>query len=245
MRLGANPAARLFGRMDPQAVPTEIAGVESLRVTFPSQGHQLSGILYFRHAKNPTALPPAVIVTGSWTTVKEQMPARYAPMLAEAGYAALIFDFRGYGESEGLPREVESPALKAQDIRAAVAFLQTNGGVDGRRIGVLAICASAGYAVVAARNEDPGIKSIAMVAPWLHNKQIVRELYGGEAGVSRAARAGSRSPARSSASRASSATSRWPASATRAPPCSARRRRWTTSSTPSGGQSPSGARASP
>jgi uncharacterized protein len=179
---GAAPEEpRLFGRMGPQAEDSN--GVESLRVTFTSQGHQLSGVLYFRHVKSPIAQPPAVIITGSWTSVKEQMPAHYAPLLAEAGYTALIFDFRGYGESEGLPREVESAVLKAQDIRAAVSFLQGNGGVDGRRIGVLAICMSAGYAAMAAQ-DDPGIKSIAMVAPWLHNKQILKQIYGGDAGVS-------------------------------------------------------------
>ncbi len=165
------------------AAPTEAGGVESVRVSFNSQGNQLVGQLYFRPTKNPTNLPAAVIVTGSWTTVKEQMPARYAPILAEAGYATLIFDFRGFGESEGLPRDVESPKLKSEDIRAAVAFLQANGGIDSRRIGVLAICASAGYTALAAQ-EDPGIKSIAMVAPWLHNKEIVRQIYGGEMGVS-------------------------------------------------------------
>jgi uncharacterized protein len=170
-----------FGRMA-EPPPTAASGVESLRVGFLSQGHQLAGVLYFRHTTNPTHLPAAVIVAGSWTSVKEQMPARYAPLLADAGYATLIFDFRGYGESEGLPREVESAALKAADIRAAVAYLQKNGGVDSRRIGVLAICASAAYTALAAQ-EDPGIKSIAMIAPWLHNREIVRQIYGGEAAV--------------------------------------------------------------
>ena len=47
------------------------------------------------------------------------MPASQAPALAHAGFAALTFDFRGCGESEGEPREVESPRAKADDIEAA------------------------------------------------------------------------------------------------------------------------------
>ena len=170
--------SKVFGRMS----GAEASPVESLRVTFPSQGQELVGLLYFKPSQNAHSLPPPIIITGSWTTVKEQMPSSYAPLLAEAGFAALIFDFRGYGESGGEPREVESPRLKAQDIRAAVAFLQTNGGVDGRRIGVLAICASAGYAALAA-SDEPGIKSLALVAPWLQNRAIVQTMYGGEVGV--------------------------------------------------------------
>ncbi len=66
--------------------------------------------------------------------------------------------------------------------RAAVRFLETNDNVDPKRIGVLPICASSGYTVVAVKAE-PGIRSIAMVAPWLHNKAIVESFYGGAVGV--------------------------------------------------------------
>jgi uncharacterized protein len=149
-------------------------------VTFESQGKRLVGRLYLPEGKD--RLPPVVIVTGSWLTVKEQMPARYAPLLVDAGFAVLTFDFRGFGGSDGQLREVESPARKADDIRAAVHFLQKQPNVDGSRIGVLPICASAGYAAVASTTE-PAIKSITMVAPWLHDKAIVESIYGGAAGV--------------------------------------------------------------
>jgi len=150
-------------------------------VTFESHGQKLAGRL-FLPAGRTSAYPPVIIVTGSWLTVKEQMPARYASILAAAGFSALTFDFRGFGESEGEPREVESPAAKAEDILAAVAFLQRYSTVAGSRIGALPICASAGYLAVAQATE-PAIESIAMVAPWLHDKAIVEAIYGGPAGV--------------------------------------------------------------
>jgi uncharacterized protein len=149
-------------------------------VSFDSGGRALIGRLYLPPGGGPA--PPVVMVTGSWTTVKEQMPARYAPLLAQAGVAALTFDFRGFGESEGQPREVESAALKAEDFRAATRFLQASREVDGRRIGALAICASAGY-VAKAAPDAPAIKSLALVAPWLHDRAIVTAIYGGEAAI--------------------------------------------------------------
>ena len=150
------------------------------QITFFSQGARLTGRLW----SPPGRRRPAVLVTGSWMTVKEQMPGRYAPLLADAGFAAMTFDFRGFGESEGAPREVESPAQKAEDIRNAVAFLRTHPDVDGDRIGALAVCASAGYAAAAAAGAGGALRSIAMIAPWLHDAEIVRAVYGGEEGVS-------------------------------------------------------------
>ena len=149
-------------------------------ISFYSQGARLAGTLWTSPSSRGRA--PAVIVTGSWTTVKEQMPARYAPILADAGFVVLTFDFRGFGESEGQPREVESAHGKAVDIRNAVAFLRTLPAVDADRIGMVPICASAGYAAAAMIGE-PHIRSVAMVAPWLHDAEIVRTVYGGEDAV--------------------------------------------------------------
>jgi dienelactone hydrolase len=148
-------------------------------ISFFSQGARLAGALWSPSSRGRA---PAVIVTGSWTTVKEQMPANYAPLLVAAGYAVLTFDFRGFGESEGEPRDVESARSKADDIRNAVAFLRTRPGVDPDRVGAVPICASAGY-VAAAMLDEPHIRSVAMVAPWLHDAEIVRATYGGGAAV--------------------------------------------------------------
>jgi fermentation-respiration switch protein FrsA (DUF1100 family) len=151
------------------------------RVTFESDGTKLVGDLYTPQGHKDGGLP-ALIVTGSWLTVKEQMPAVYAARMAADGFAALTFDYRGWGESDGEPRSFEVPASKARDIQNAVGFLQKRVGVDSARIGALAICASCGYLALAA-TEDSRIRSIAMVAPWLHNAELVRLMYGGETGV--------------------------------------------------------------
>ena len=150
------------------------------RTTFFSQGARLAASLWTKSATAERR--PAVVVTGSWTTVKEQMPANYAPLLAEAGFVAMTFDFLGFGESEGGPREVESARSKAEDFRNAFAYLRSHPAVDADRIGALTICASSGYVALASIGE-PHVKSVAMVAPWLHNATIVRDVYGGDTGV--------------------------------------------------------------
>ncbi|MFI0719122.1 alpha/beta hydrolase [Streptomyces sp. NPDC021224] len=70
-----------------------------------------------------TAPLAGALVAGTWTSVKEQRADRYAEELARRGFAALSFDFTGYGESDGAPRAYESPEVKIRDLRAAADFL--------------------------------------------------------------------------------------------------------------------------
>ena len=169
-------------------------GVRVERVRFTGEGAPMVGDLYLPDRGAADRLP-ALVVTGSWITVKEQMPAEYAKRLAEAGYAALTFDFRGYGESGGAPRQYESPARKSKDIASAVSFLATHGRVDSSRIGLLGVCASTGYAAEVAAT-DERVRTLALVAPWLHDGPLVRAMYGGEEGVRERAERGRSARAR-------------------------------------------------
>lgn len=152
-------------------------------VVFHSHGIPLSG--RFIHARPSLRdRSPAVIVAGSWLTVKDQMPALYGRRLADAGYTAFTFDFAGFGESQGEPRQAEIPSRKIDDIRAAVDFLRGLSFVDPDRIGCVAVCASAQYAL-AALGQGVALASFASIAGWYHDRRSVAPFYGGEEGVER------------------------------------------------------------
>ena len=159
---------------------TEAASMK--RVTFESQGQTLVGNLYLPDDYKKGQRLPGAVVTGSWTSVKEQMPGLYAAELADRGYAALAFDFRGWGESKDAIMYLEDPHRKTEDIIAAADFLTTRPEVDPKKIGGLGICASAGYVADAALLSD-NLQSVALVAPWLHDAAIVDAVYGGSQGV--------------------------------------------------------------
>jgi fermentation-respiration switch protein FrsA (DUF1100 family) len=152
-------------------------------VIFFSEGTRLSGCL-FRDDSTPGARQPAVIVTGSWLTVKEQMPAIYAEQLAARGITAFTFDFAGFGESDGAPRQLELPARKIADLRAAAALLGSFSGADPERLGHVGVCASAQYGLAAWAGSSL-VTHFASVAGWYHDAASVAPFYGGEQGVAR------------------------------------------------------------
>ena len=154
-------------------------------VSFENQGATLSGTLYLPSGYSRGDKLPTVVVTGAWTSVQQQMPAEYAKQMARHGFAAFTFDFRGWGQSGDQPGNVrfkESPAAKVSDIKAAIAYIATRPEVDASNLHGLGICASSGYMVDAVSGND-NIRSVALVAPWLQNREIVRAVYGGEEGV--------------------------------------------------------------
>ncbi|MDJ0743855.1 MAG: alpha/beta hydrolase [Xenococcaceae cyanobacterium MO_167.B27] len=160
----------------------EAESAQVKNVTFESNNQTLAGDLYLPDDYQAGTKLPGVVVTGAWTTVKEQMSATYAEELADRGYAVLAFDFRNWGESGGDERQLENPTNKTQDIIAAAHYLTTRSEIDPNRIAGLGICASAGYMADAAVESDK-IKAIALVAPWLHDQDIVNQVYGGEESV--------------------------------------------------------------
>ncbi|SFW85774.1 alpha/beta hydrolase [Chitinophaga sancti] len=152
-------------------------------IHFDSKGLRLSGHLFYPKEFVPDQKYPAIVVGGSWTTVKEQMSGLYAQHLSQHGFITLAFDPTYFGESEGEPRYWENPEAKIMDYKNAITFLQSVPGVDSERIFLVAVCASAGYmATVAAGDER--VKGLATVAAWLHNAATVKQIYGGEEGVS-------------------------------------------------------------
>lgn len=157
-------------------------GTSVKKVNFSSEGESLVGDLYLPDNYDPAQRYPAIIVSGSWTTVKEQMAGLYAQKLAKQGFIALAFDFRNFGESGGSMRFHENPKQKVEDIKNAVTFIQNLDIVNNEKVGALGICAGSMYTLIAA-SEDQRIKSVVTAASWLHDAEGVKLFYGGQEGV--------------------------------------------------------------
>ena len=123
---------------------------------------RLVGVLYLPADRDAVA---AVVTTGPLTSVKEQATGNYAFALAERGFAALAFDHRTFGESDGIPRQFENPEGKASDISAAVTALEAAPRTRGLVVMAVGICAGGGY-MARAVADDPRISAFAGVAGY-------------------------------------------------------------------------------
>lgn len=157
--------------------------VRTESVSFRIDGEQIAGTLYLPETGTGERLP-AVVVSGSLTSVKEQMSGTYAREFAERGLIALAFDHRHYGRSGGAPRQFESPAAKAEDLNAAVAYLQTRDDVRGDRIALVGVCTGGGNVLDAAA-ANPEIAAVVSIVGWLVEPALTPALYGGEDRVRR------------------------------------------------------------
>lgn len=111
---------------------------------------------------------PAIVVTGPMLSVKEQAQSVYASRLTDLGYVTLVFDGSYFGESQGLPRQLEDPSVKQSDIEGAVDFLESLPYVDKNRIGGLGICGSGSYMSVAGVKESR-LKAVTAIVPAIAN----------------------------------------------------------------------------
>ncbi len=119
------------------------------KVTFKNRyGITLAADMYI--PKNAKGKLPAIVVSGPFGAVKEQVSGLYAQTMAERGFLTIAFDPSFTGESGGEPRYVASPDINTEDFSAAVDYFTTRNDVDSERIGIIGICGWGGFAVNAA-----------------------------------------------------------------------------------------------
>jgi uncharacterized protein len=148
--------------------------MERIDVEFASEGTTVRGWLYLPEGDGPH---PAVVLAGGWCYVRELVMPYYAQEFAERGIAALVFDYRNLGVSEGVPRQHLDPWMQIRDYQNAVSFLTTRPEVDADRIGAWGISYSGGHVIVLAAT-DPRVKVIVSQIPVVDGYENMRRVHG-------------------------------------------------------------------
>src|ERR1700693_4342606 len=130
-------------------------------VTFYSEGCKLSGDLYLPEGLRPADRRAGIVLCHGYTGVKDMYLPDNARVLNEAGYVAMTFDYKGWGDSEG-PRSRLAPYSRVIDSQAALTWLAAQDMVDSEKLGIYGT-SYGGATVVWVAAVDPRVKCMVSV----------------------------------------------------------------------------------
>lgn len=152
--------------------------MRTTEVSFYSEGDRIAALW----RTPPTDGPYRAIVQGpGWLGLKDaKLYVRYHEALVAAGFAVLVLDYRGFGDSEG-DRGVLSPAGQLRDLVNAVTYLTTRDDVIADAIGTFGTGGTGGGNAVLLAHADPRVKAAVSQVPvadgrdWLHRMRSEAE----------------------------------------------------------------------
>ena len=136
-----------------------------------SSGTDSCAAWLYRATGNPAKAPVVVMAHGLSGTRRDRLGA-FAERFAAAGFAALVFDHRGFGDSGG-ESDLFQPARQLEDWAAAIAFARSLPEIDASRVATFGSSMGGGNALAAAAADSQVAAAISQV-PFL---DIVRQAH--------------------------------------------------------------------
>lgn len=144
-------------------------------IEFTSDGQTLRGWLY--QPKESQGPVPAVVLAGGWCYVRELVMPHYAESFAQAGFAALVFDYKNLGVSDGDIRQHLDPWAQIRDYQNALSYLESRSEIDSTRLGAWGISYSGGHVLILGAI-DPRVQSIVSQIPVVDGYRNMRRVHG-------------------------------------------------------------------
>jgi len=104
-------------------------------VSFYGEGMKLQGDLFLPDDASAKVSCAGIVLCHGYTGIKDLYLPDNAEWLRQAGYAVLIFDYKGWGKSEGTRGRL-APFSRVADTHAALDFLSMQEAVDENRLGL-------------------------------------------------------------------------------------------------------------
>lgn len=142
-------------------------------IEFDAEGVTIRGWLY--RGEGASGRAPTVVMAHGFSAVKEMYLDSFAEVFAQAGLNALVFDNRGFGASDGEPRQEIDPWQQVRDYRHAITYAQTRGDVDATRIGVWGSSYSGGHVLVVGAI-DRRVRAVVTQVPLVSGSANIGEL---------------------------------------------------------------------
>lgn len=130
-------------------------------VSFRSGGETCAAHLY-RPQEAPDAGVPCIVMAHGFSGTRDDGLPAIARRFADAGFAALVFDYRHFGSSTGEPRQLLDIDRQLADYRAAIDYARGLPGMDGRIV-LWGTSFSGGHVLTLAAERDDLTAAIAQV----------------------------------------------------------------------------------
>ena len=145
-------------------------------VRFVSGRETCAGWL-FRPSSVTQQQVPCVVLSNGFSCVRDQGLDRFGERFARAGFGALAFDYRHFGDSGGEPRSLARSAAQREDLRAALAYVRGVDWVDPSRITAWGYSLGGGHVQSLAASEG-GIAAAVCVAPMVNDTRSALHIGG-------------------------------------------------------------------
>jgi dienelactone hydrolase len=133
-------------------------------VTFQVKATSISAWLYL--PEDLSAPVPCIVMGHGFGGTKDMIMESYALRYQQAGFAALAFDYRHFGQSEGQPRQLMWIPNQLEDYAAAVEYARGLKEIDPARIALWGTSGSGGHVIIAAA-KDKNIACVVAQCPGL------------------------------------------------------------------------------
>ena len=140
--------------------------------TFLSQGTECA-VRVYRPTVDGHAPVPVIVMAHGFGAVRALRLYAYAEEFAAAGYAVAVFDYRGFGDSAGSPRQLLDVSMQHQDWRAALAYARTLPGVDPERVVAWGTSFAGGH-VISVAGQGESLAAIIAQVPHVSGPAAVR-----------------------------------------------------------------------
>jgi len=153
--------------------------VRTDEVTFFSDGVRLHGFLH--RAEQASGRLPFIVQGPGWMGLADaKLYQPYHDAFTQAGFAVLIFDYRGFGASEG-DRGTLSPAWQLEDWRNAFAYMRGRDDIDPQRGAIFGSGGTGGGNAILVAAAEPDARATISQVPvadgsdWLHRMRREHE----------------------------------------------------------------------
>jgi pimeloyl-ACP methyl ester carboxylesterase len=151
-----------------QAQPQASPAHKVVDASFACQSVRCDAELWLPTQTAAGTKPPVIVMAHGFGGLRAWGLPAFAERFAKAGFAVVMFDYRGFGKSGGTPRRVVDGKEHVKDWLSAIDAISKRPDVDGTRLGIWGTSFSGGQVLVAGAERPGVVKAVSAQVPFVN-----------------------------------------------------------------------------